>query len=81
MPTLTIDVTSSVATRVQTAYGASSLADLKARIITDIKAKVVAYETEQARLANLPPVNTAENNLQTAIRTARTTADNEIQLT
>jgi len=74
MPTLSITVPTEVAIRIQEAYGVNSLVDLKAKIILDIKNKVIAHEIRVAHEA-------VENSINNAIETARTTAETDIQLT
>lgn len=81
MPSLTLTVTAQVATRIQNAYGATSLAELKTMIITEIKNKVASYETSLVEQAEQIKREAADQARITAIQTAQTTADSEIILT
>ena len=81
MPTLSITITNAVATRIQNAYGANDLADLKSKVINQIKTTVIGYETSLLEEIEEAKVQTAKENKQTAIETALSTAETDIQLT
>jgi hypothetical protein len=81
MPTLTIDVTAGVATRIQEAYGVSTLQQLKQAIIQDIKTQVVGYETNKASADNLPTLDAAKETYQNAIAQAKASAESGVVLT
>lgn len=81
MPTLSLTVTAQQATRIQNAYGATSLADLKQKIINDIKNTVKDYEVSLAREQAQSAIDSAIESQNTAIQTVINDVDTNVQPT
>jgi hypothetical protein len=81
MPSLTLTVTTGVATRIQAAYGAESLADLKSKIIDDIRNRTIGYETTVVQNSEQVKIQAAHDAQEALIASTYTAASTEIQLT
>jgi hypothetical protein len=81
MPTLSLTVSNEVAQKIQTAYGVSSLAEVKTAIVNQIKTQVIDYQKSVTTQTENAKVQLAETNREQAIETAVIDADSSIVVT
>lgn len=80
MASLTITVPDTVIPRLRDAYGVSTNAELKAKIIGDIKNRVVTYETQLAQEAERAKQEALRQTSNDAVMAAEAKATSEITL-
>lgn len=80
MASLTITVPDAVIPRLRDAYGVGTNAELKAKIIGDIKNRVVSYEVNLAQEAERAKQDALRQTSNDAVMAAETKATTEVTL-
>jgi phage protein D len=81
MATLTITINDSIIPRLRDAYGVATNAELKARIIADVKNRVVSHETNVAQEAERAKQDALRQTSNDAVVQAEARATSDIIIT